>query len=347
MNILFMGSGPFGLPCLDRLHQLRGDDLQVATVPDAPKGRKKTPIPTPIKARAAELGIACHEVATLRKEHGPRLHDATRCELVIVADFRLILTRRFLETPPRGCFNLHGSLLPRHRGAAPIARGVLAGDDVFGVTLYRMVRELDAGPVVARAELAAESDAPLRHLGADELESRISRLAADLLEEWLPQLESGDLSLEPQDDGAATLAPKLAKEEGWIPWHDDAEAIRNRILALRPWPRCFAEWCRATGGSPVLLFIDEAVPAEASAEELPVGTVRSVADDGIVVACGDGKQSLRILRLQRAGKKSLTAAEFLRGQALAPGDVLAARGAGSGAGDSGVRAGSAARESSS
>ncbi len=321
MRILYLGSGPFGVPTLERLATLR-TDVVVGTVPDAPRGRHGRPEPTAIKTRARELGLTVSETPSLKGSRGPEFLGATGGELVITCDFRLILGRRFLDAPRFGCWNLHGSVLPRHRGAAPIARGILVGDEEFGVTLYRMVFALDAGPVVDAARFRPE-----RPMDAVELEEHLSHDAADLLERWLPTLESGDAPVVPQDEVAATLAPKLDKNDGWIDWKAPADAIERRVRAMRPWPRAFTEWGNGERGRGERIFVDRAVvetegnPDSAAGAE--PGEVRGADASGIRVACGDGTDTLRILTLQRAGKRSLMAEEFLRGFTFSCGRFLA------------------------
>ena len=329
MKTLFLGSGPFGLPTLDRL-ATRGGDLVVGTVPDAPRGRKRRLEPTVIKARALELGLPVHEIASLKGRRGPEFLAEVPADLVITCDFRLILGRKFLAAPPLGCFNLHGSILPAWRGAAPVARGVLAGDATFGVSLYRMVYALDAGPVVGTIEHTPDEPPE-----TDTLEDLLSRRAADLLEEWFPVLASGDVPLAEQDDTMATFAPKLEKDEGWIDWRLDASAIERCVRGLKPWPRAFTEWGSDDGSTPpVRIFLDrtscEASDASTSTstltaheESLEPGSVRAIDDRGIHVACGDGTDTVTILELQRAGKRSLPAAEFVRGFPCRDGRFLA------------------------
>jgi len=324
MRILFLGSGPFGAPVLERLASL-GADLVVGTVPGAPRGRHGRPEPTPIGALARDLGLECLEIETLRGARGSELVARTRSELAIVCDFRLMLGRRFLEALPRGSWNLHGSILPRHRGAAPVARAILAGDEEFGVTLLRMVLPLDAGPIVDIVRYRPDPGSD-----AEAIEARLSHLAADLLEKWLPALAAGSAPVVEQDERAATYAPKLEKQEGWIDWTRAAPAIERQVRALRPWPRAFTEWGTSAAAGPAAraerIFIDRAIAEGDRAPAVAPGDVRAAGADGIRIACGgDGTATLRALALQRAGKRSLPAGEFLRGFPLAGGRFLPPR----------------------
>lgn len=318
MSTLFLGSGSFGLPILDRLASL-DPKLVVGTVPDAPQGRKKTPVATVIKARALELGLPCHEVATLRREQGDDLLEKSGAKLCIVADFRLFLTKRFLGSLERFSYNFHPSLLPAYRGAAPVARALLAGEKLHGITLYRMVRAMDAGPVVDQRELTPKGD-PDR----PELEAQLSAMAADMIEDWLPRLLEGDVPVREQDESAATYAPILQKHEGWLDWRAPAAELHSRVRALVPWPRCFSRWQAGVDGKPVQLFIDDVLPPAADpTPALPPGTIRSVDPEGIAVACGpQGDQTIHITALQRPGKKRMTVGEFLRGSKVRPGDTM-------------------------
>jgi len=313
MTVLFMGSGPFGVPALERLADA-SVDLAVATVPDAPRGRRGQLHPTPIKTVAAGRGLPVIETDTLRREHGERVLRESGARLVIVADFRLMLPVRFLAGPDRFCYNLHGSLLPRWRGAAPIQHALLEGDTEFGVTLYQMVKALDAGPIVD-----VTSYTPTGAPDASEIEEQLSERAADLLMTWLETLLEGDVPLRQQDESEVTLAPKLEKSMGWIGWEHAAQSIERRVRALKPWPRTFS-MLQSAGRDPCRVFVDRAETAGTGVADDP-GTLVEVEENGLIVACGtDGTERVRLLRLQRAGKRSLPASDFCRGSSIAIGD---------------------------
>ncbi|MGE3164537.1 MAG: methionyl-tRNA formyltransferase [Planctomycetota bacterium] len=316
MSLLFLGSGALGLPILDRLAARRPGAIVVGTVPDAIRGRHGTPAPTPIKSRARELGLEYHEVATLAREHGRRLIDQAQAKLCIVADFRIFLTRGFLNAVPRHCYNLHPSMLPRYRGAAPVARAILAGERQHGVTLYRMVREMDAGPIVDQRPCPVPES-----LTRPELELRLAQACADLVEEWLPRLESGEVSLTEQDPARVTFAPPLTKAEGWIDWSFPAERIARQVLAMTPWPRTFSRWQARAAPDGVLVFFDRAHPVAPEHGSADPGTILGVGAQGVRVACGaGGTEAVAATVLQRAGGKPLPAADFLRGTRISIGD---------------------------
>jgi len=313
MRILFLGSGPFGIPTLRRLQSLR-EDLIVTTVPDAARGRSRTPRPSWIKEEALSLGLQVLESDRLRGQQGQRILQQANPDLVITADIRLILGSRFLQGPELGCFNLHGSLLPRWRGAAPVVRALLAGDDQLGVTLYRMVAALDAGPVVGM-----QSWTPPAGVTTEQAEEQLSQLAADLLEHWLEALESGDAPQVPQQEDLMTLAPRVEKSEGWARWQGSSVFVERQVRALQPWPRTRTRVTRQTTSSnpheELILYQVSLVDLEPDA---PAGTVIEVSDGKIIVACGQG--AISIDRVQRSGKKPMAMADLLRGMPFAEGD---------------------------
>ncbi|MBI4604300.1 MAG: methionyl-tRNA formyltransferase [Planctomycetes bacterium] len=336
MRVAFFGSGRFALPVLERLHALSGrhELARVVTRPDRPRGRRLQLVPTPVKARAAELGLPCDAPESA---NDPGYVDAlarVAPEIIIVADYGEMIRKRLRELPPIGVFNLHASLLPRHRGAAPIAHALLEGDAETGVTLFRIERGLDTGPVVDSVRC------PVGELEtAGELEARLAVLAADLLERNLDAFAGGTFRETPQDERLATLAPKLEKSAGAIRWEAPAARLANFIRALNPWPGAYSflqatEATEATaateaaaaaaGGSERTIFLRSRAVEPGPGAALAPGTVESVRKDGFRVRCGSG--SLEVLEVQREGKAPLDAAAYLRGRRLRPGDRFSGRG---------------------
>lgn len=313
MRILFLGSGPFGIPTLQKLHSL-GEELIVTTVPDAARGRRRTLQPSPIKEQALALGLQVLESERLRGQQGQQILQQASADLVITCDIRLILGARFLQGPELGCFNLHGSLLPRWRGAAPVVRALLAGDQELGVTLYRMVPALDAGPVVS-----ASSWTPPATVTTEQAEQHLSQLAADLLEQSLELLKRGDAPQTPQQEDLVTLAPRVEKSEGWIHWQGSSSFIERQVRALQPWPRARTRVARQSNGTdrPEELILHQ-VSLVDHESDAAAGTVIDVSSDRLIVACGEG--ALSIDRVQRSGKKPMTMADLLRGMPLVAGD---------------------------
>ncbi|MFN0057546.1 MAG: methionyl-tRNA formyltransferase [Planctomycetota bacterium] len=318
MTILFLGSGSFAVPALEWLARDRPQAVQVVTLPDQVGGRAGARRETPVKSLAKRYQLPIIEVETLRGEVGEALVRSTRTEIAIVCDFRLMLPTKFLNMLQQHAYNLHGSVLPRWRGAAPIQRAILAGDMKFGVTLLRMVRALDAGPVVATREYdsAIEDD-------AESLERQVSNLGAGLLAEWMDRLLAGSVPLVPQTESLATFAPRIQKPEGWLNWSATSAQLVNHVRAFKPWPRSFTCWTAQSETSPPSqLFVDRLVIAPNSTRLRP-GTIRALDATGIIVACGEhGENSVSIQQLQRAGRRSLSVAEFLRGAAMRVGDRL-------------------------
>jgi methionyl-tRNA formyltransferase len=310
MRVVFAGTGEFAAICLDTLSRQDIDLIAVITRPDRPQGRSRALLPTPVAARANTLAATLFKIENIRAVE--KELEGLDLDLMVVADFGEIIPERVLGLPRRGSFNVHGSLLPRWRGAAPCTAAIRAGDTTTGVTIFRMVKGLDAGPILCRREveiLAADT--------AGTLEERLAREAGALLAEAIPVLRAGDFSLREQDPRLVTLAPKLRKEDGWIPWSADARAVERHIRAMQPWPGAFSALAHH-GQDPLRVNILAARVVAESGPAAEPGTIVAVAPLTLEVACGAGK--LGIARLQAAGKKALSVAEFLRGNRVAPGD---------------------------
>ncbi|MBN1420372.1 MAG: methionyl-tRNA formyltransferase [Planctomycetes bacterium] len=316
MRTIFAGAGRFAVPALERLAGSPHAPLRVYSRPDRPAGRGHRLRPAPAASAARRLG--------LRLEQPERIRDrideirSLQADLIVVADYGELLDAALLDAARLGAYNLHASLLPRHRGASPVPYAILEGDAETGVTIFRLVRRLDAGPVLASRATP---------IGPDErgeaLEGRLAFLAADLLADVLPALEAGPPPLAPQDESCATLAPKLAKDDGRIRWEEPAARTERRIRAMDPWPKAFTFLVRP--GEPAErtgIVRAHPVPGDRGA---PPGEIIAAADEGILVACGAG--ALLIEGIQPAGRRAMPAAAYLRGHALPPGSRFLSEGA--------------------
>ena len=327
MALVFFGSGSFAVPSLEALALSPSPPTLVITRPDRPGRRGPKPVPTPVRQKAIDLGLAVEAPETA---NGPEFVERLRSlgpDLAIIVDYGEILRETLRSVPRIGIFNLHASVLPRHRGAAPVVAALLAGDPQTGVTLFRITKGLDAGPVTDIIRTPVD---PLETAG--ELEDRLALLGADLLLRNLERLLSGRFDEEPQDDRLATLAPKIPKGAGGIDWSLEVGPLAGFIRAMSPRPGAFGFLRRAgsSGAGVERMKILRAVPSadpsarpEAAHFPAPPGTV-ILANEGILrIACGSGGTGrIDILEIQASGKAALRTAEFLRGQRLRPGDAF-------------------------
>ena len=305
MKLGFAGTPDFAVAALDRLAE-RHRIAAVFTQPDRPAGRGQALHFSPVKRRALELGLTVHQPASFKTPDALELLRAAQVDALIVVAYGLILPAAVLSIPARGCFNIHASLLPRWRGAAPIQRALLAGDAVSGVTIMRMEAGLDTGPMLLSRAIGIDA-----RDNAKSLHDKLADLGAQLCEEALQGLVRGALREVAQPREGITYAAKIDKAEAAIQWGRHAEEISRQVRAFNPWP--MAE-TRFEGQQ---LRIWEAEPLESPASSgaaRPPGSVLTATSEGIDVICGTGV--LRVLKLQLAGRKSLPAGEFLRGQRL-------------------------------
>lgn len=312
MNIVFAGTPAFALPTLRVLHEASQHTiLDVYTQPDRPAGRGRRPKASAVKQLALELGLPILQPERLTAGAVSRLRDSSPDALVIVA-YGLILPKAVLGIPHYGCINVHASLLPRWRGAAPIPRAIEAGDPVSGITIMQVEEALDAGDILAQEKIAIEDDDT-----AQTLHDRLAELGAALLSNTLDKLTAGEIRPEPQDETAACYASKLQKEEAWLDWNESAVVLHRKIRAFNPWPVAHTRWRKR------LLRIWEARPVEAAAgaaRDATPGTVVATGKDGIRVASGN--DIIVIQRLQLEGGKPTTAQAFLNGYSVKPGERL-------------------------
>lgn len=306
-RVVFAGTPAFAVPALERLGRMDVALTAVYTQPDRPAGRGRRPRPSPVKQAALEAGLPVHQPPTLRDPDARRMLAELQPDLLVVAAYGLLLPAAVLELPTRGCVNVHASLLPRWRGAAPIQRALLAGDTETGVSLMLMTRGLDEGPVLAERSCAITAEDT-----GGSLHDRLAALGADLLEDALPLWWAGRLEPVPQDDALACYAAKLEKSEAELDWHRSTRELERQVRAFNPWPGaetlCEGERLR----------IWRAVPGTDNGA--PPGTVVGAGPEGLQVATGDG--SLRLLELQLPGRRRQHVREFLNGHPLRPGQRL-------------------------
>jgi methionyl-tRNA formyltransferase len=310
MNLVFAGTPEFAVPALQALHAAGHRILAVYTQPDRPAGRGRKPTPSPVKRYAEMHGLTLHQPLTLKPDVESERLRAFAPEAMIVVAYGLILPETILSVPRRGCINVHASLLPRWRGAAPIARAIEAGDRVSGVSIMQMDAGLDTGAILATAETPiADTDT------AQSLHDRLATLGAATLLATLEQLAQGTARPRAQDNTHASYAGKLRKDEAPIDWRLPAAVIHRKIRAFNPRPVAVS----TLRGARLRLW---EVAAELSATPKPAapGTVLSAGAVGIRVQAGDG--ALTLTRVQAEGGKVLTAAEFLNGHALVVGERL-------------------------
>jgi methionyl-tRNA formyltransferase len=301
LRLVFMGTPDFSVAILAALLEAGHHVAAVYSQPPRPAGRGHKEQPTPVHAFAAARGIEVRTPHSLKGEDEQRRFADLGADVAVVAAYGLILPAAILRAPRRGCLNVHASLLPRWRGAAPIQRAIEAGDAETGVTIMQMDEGLDTGAMLLadRLPIGPQTD-------AQDLHDRLAAQGAGLMVRALAGLDG--LTARPQPDQGVTYARKLAKEEGRLDWTRAAAALDRQVRAFTPWP---GVWCQVGGER---LKVLRACPAEGR------GVPGTVLDDALAVACGDG--ALRLLRLQRPGKGPMDAADLLRGFPLPPGSRL-------------------------
>jgi methionyl-tRNA formyltransferase len=300
MRIIFMGTPDFAVPALAALVEAGHEVVCVYTQPPRPAGRGKKLMPSPVQVEAERLGVPVRSPVSLKGAEAQAEFARLQADVAVVAAYGLILPQPVLDAPRHGCLNIHASLLPRWRGAAPIHRAVMAGDAETGVTIMQMEAGLDTGPMLHKVSV------PMGRKTTGELFVELGEVGAAAMVEVLADLAA--IAPEPQDDSAAIYAPKIDKAEAKIDWNAAAAVIERLVRGLAPFPGAWFE----LESERVKMLLAEVVEAG--------GAPGTVLDDDFTIACGTG--ALRPLKLQRAGKPVLGRAEFLRGRPVAAGTVL-------------------------
>ncbi|MFN3395370.1 MAG: methionyl-tRNA formyltransferase [Thermodesulfovibrionales bacterium] len=305
MSIIFFGTPEFAVPSLKALIEACEDITLVVTQPDRAKGRGHKLLPAPLKVTAKEMGIQVIEPLTLKDDDLILRLSEIRPEFIIVVAYGKILPRRILDIPLRGCINLHASLLPKYRGAAPIQWALINGEEITGVTTMLMDEGLDTGPVFLKQELIIDEDD-----NAESLSRRLSEIGASLLLETVRGIRNGSLKPKPQE-GEPSFAPPLKKEDGYIDWNKTAREIFNLIRGTYPWPgaHCFI------GGERVRII--KARPLNSEGQP---GIIEKVTKDELLI--GTGKGLLSVLELQPSGRSQMSIRDFLQGRRLTQGSAL-------------------------
>lgn len=304
LKLAFMGAASFAVPALDALVKAGHEIAAVYTQPPRPAGRGRAERSTPVHDRAKELGLDVLTPTSLRDAGEQSRFAALNLDAAVVVAYGLILPKPILDAPRLGCLNIHPSLLPRWRGAAPAARAILAGDEETGVSIIVMDEGLDTGPIVAQRRIAVP-----RQATTGTFEPVLAQIGADMLIEALADLDAGRSTPQSQGEAGACYAHKFAKEDGRIDWACSAQEIDRQVRALSPWP---GAWFALDNSTVKVLA------AEPSAGSGRPGTLM---DDKFTVACGEG--ALRLTQVQRAGKAKMAGGDFLLGARLAVGAVLA------------------------
>jgi methionyl-tRNA formyltransferase len=306
LRVVFFGTPEFAVPTLDALLASRQSVVGVVTQPDRPRGRGQKTSDAPIKARAVSSGLPVLQPDRLKDPEFSAAFSALGADLGVVAAYGRILPEPLLAIPRLGMINVHASLLPRHRGAAPIQRAIMAGDRETGVTIMRVVKALDAGPMMAVATRAIGSEET-----SEDVERDLARMGAALLVEVVDRLAHGGVEEAPQRDADATYAPRLTKDEGLIDWHRSASEIHNLVRGLYPWPHAFT----FLDGKRYILRRTSV--KERNDGRQPPGTILEASGDTLLAATGAGQ--LQILEVQPEGRRALATRDFLAGHHLAAG----------------------------
>lgn len=310
-KIVFMGTPDFAVASLRMLIQEGYEIAAVVTQPDRPVGRKRVLTPTPVKAEALQHGLTVWQPEKLRTSDTVDDIRALQPDLIVTAAYGQILPKAVLDIPRLGCINVHGSLLPKYRGGAPIQRSIMNGETVTGVTIMYMAEGMDTGDMISRVEVPIGEDD-----NAGTMFAKLSEAGADLLRRTLPDIIAGRVEAVPQPHDEATYAPNLKREDERIDWTRPAEQIANQVRGLVPFSGAFTTW----NGEVFKVWACRPEPAAAGEAAAAPGTVLTAGTDGLRIQTGQGVLSL--LEVQPAGKKAMPVSEFLRGGKMEQGTVL-------------------------
>ncbi|HEY2932488.1 MAG TPA: methionyl-tRNA formyltransferase [Acidobacteriota bacterium] len=307
MRIVFMGTPDFAVPALKALAQWKGEEIAgVICQPDKPQGRGKRIVPTPVKKAAGDLGFPVYQPRRIRSGEGEQLLSVLAPDLIFVVAYGQILPKWFLDFPRHGAINLHASLLPRYRGAAPLQRAVLNGETKTGFTLMMMDEGMDTGPILAQTEFEI-----FENETAGELAARAAIIGAEFAVRELQAYLKHDRKPVPQDSSLATYAPPLRKEEGALKFQEPSRRLHNMVRALNPWPLAFC-MCKRS-----MLFVHRTHLIEDSRASRSAGELVDIEEDSLLIQCGTGLLGFDLV--QSPGKRIISGRDFANGMRLKPG----------------------------
>ena len=312
MNIVYLGSGEFGLECLSALAQSSHSLDFIVTQPPRQAGRGRKPTPTPVAGWANEKSISFLETQDVNAPQIIQNIDGYKPDLIVVIAFGQKIGNELIKLPPKGAINVHASLLPKYRGAAPVNWAIINGETETGISIITLAEKMDAGLILAQAKteiLAGET--------AGQLHDRLAQMAAPLLLETIDKIADNSAVYTEQDDSAATLAPKLKKSDGFLNFNDSAESLARKILGLWPWPGASAIYVSKKSGKRERIIIAKAQTAETTSK---AGIAAGTLDENLNVICGGG--ALKITEIKPAGGRLLDFKDFVNGRQTRPGDRL-------------------------
>ena len=316
MRLVMVGTGPFAVPTFRGLFETHHEVAALVTSP-IHQGHRKHPVPlSPMRDVAHEFGVPIDDPEDINSATSIVRLASYRADLVVVCDYGQILTSETLATARFGGVNLHASLLPKYRGAAPINWAIYHGETETGVTVIHMTPRIDAGPCIGQASTPIDPEET-----AVDLEARLREIGGWLVRRAVDSLEAGHLDALPQDPRLASKAPRLKKTDGLIDWSRPARAIKNHVRAMEPWPKTYTFWHRPDG-QPVRLILGPQLTVESMQAETSPGTVVEADGERLVVATAEG--ALALCGVQPSGKRLLSVAEFLRGYRVQPGERFGA-----------------------
>ena len=306
MRVVFMGTPDFAVPCLEHLVLNGHEVVAVYTQTDKPAGRGRAPVSSAVKKAAQALKIPVLQPASLKGADVVEQLAGFRPDVIVVAAYGQILPQQVLDIPRHGCINIHPSLLPKYRGASPVAAAILAGDEFAGVSIMLMDRGLDTGPILSRAMISISVQDT-----TESVTAKLSQVAARMLQDTLVGWVRGEIVPQPQNEDEATYSPQISKEDGEIDWGLPAIEIWRRVRAYYPWPGCYTRW----QGKQLKIIEAVPLPAEKTIEAgraVALTPAEGKAEAAFGVQTGEG--ILGVVRVQVEGKRAMSAAEFLRGQ---------------------------------